>query len=50
MPFFFPHYALKAPARHPEGWRFRSLSEKESRAQREKINAHTKTQGDALGC
>ena len=29
---FFPRFAMKAAARHPEGWRFRSLSEKESRA------------------
>ena len=35
---FFPRYALKAATRHPEGWRFRSLSEKESRALAEAIN------------
>ena len=28
-PAFFPRFALKAAARHPEGWRFRSAAEKE---------------------
>ena len=31
-PAFFPRYASKAAARHPEGWRFQSEAGKESRA------------------
>ena len=29
---FFPHFVLKAAARHPKGWRFQSEAGKESRA------------------
>ena len=34
---FFPHFVLKAAARHPKGWRFQSEAGKESRATGEEM-------------